>query len=372
MPTSTNSGPKVSSETSCKGCGQKFSSRNKMFKHLQATDGACLSKEDYLDFCKYVRKQKHDKVLILFGYLPFPSLIKNGDDAARLLIKAIQQWENQVDGISNESDENNEPYKFNRSYGNDQRCMNIVAQDEDTGAITELVSVRLQPLRKDTTGDQFLDAVQAILDKQFASQSPVPIRILGRQGMADIKFNAELDVTHRRIEYVLPIDFLSWSCSSTDSKSRVEALPSFSENHKHNMTREEEPDFAKPDMKVRTYLYNLKKLMQMLSTQIVELDMSDKAAVMEKGFSLQKRKAQSKKSNRRKQETKGEATSEAKNGESEGSIANAVKTEGQKILKRKRFHNFTETVMGKSTFIRYGIVRLLNFSPVIPHTNIST
>jgi hypothetical protein len=371
MSTSTNSGHKVSSETSCKGCVQKFSSRNKMFKHLQDTDGACLSKEDYLDFCKYVRKKKQDKVLILFGYLPFPSLIRNGNDAARLLMKAIQQWENQVDGISNDSDENNEPLKFNRSYGNDQRCANIVTQDEDTGAITELVSVRLQPLRKDTTGDQFLDGVQAILDKQFASQSPVPIRILGRQGMAESKFNAELDVTHRRIEYMLPIDFLSWSCS-TDRKSRVEALPAFSENHKHNMTREEEPESVKPDMEVRTYLHKLKKLMQMLSTQIVQLDTSDKSAVMEKGFSLQKRKAQSKKSNRRKRQTKGEANSQVNNGESEGSIANAVKTEGQKILQRKRFHNFTETVMGKPTFLRYGIVTLLNFSPLIPHTNIST
>lgn len=345
-----------------------------MFNHLKDTDGACLGKEDYLHFCKYVRKKKQDKVLILFGYLPTPSLIGNGSDAARLLINAIQEWENQLGKIASDSNECMEQLKFSRSYGSEKRCVDIVSQDEDTGAITELVSVRLQPLRKDSTCDQFLDGVQDILDKKLAYLSPVPIRILGRQGMSQAKFNAEMDVTHRRIEYLLPIDFLSWSC--TAFKTKVEALPSFSENHKHNMIRQEESEFVKPDVEVRTYLHKLKKYMQMLSTQIIQLDMSDKSAVLEKEFSLQKRKTQSKKSNRRKRKNKGEADDSNSDFLKGATSHSLVKNEGQKILKRKRFHNFTKTVMGASQFSQQSsLYRLLTISRTcrtdhIKHMNI--
>eukprot|EP00980_Cylindrotheca_fusiformis_P015463 scaffold4347_cov117-Cylindrotheca_fusiformis.AAC.7 len=349
MATVTNKPSSLSSsQTSCNGCGEKFSSRNKMFKHLRDTDGACLDKDDYLHFCKYVRQKKQDKVVILFGYLSSPPLIRNGTDAARLLIKAILQWEKQQDGIvdnkDNDIDESNlESLKFSRSYGNDHRGVDIVAQDEGTGAISELMAIRLQPLRKDTTCESFLDGVQRILDDQLACQSaPVPVRILGRQKMDQAKFNAEMDVSHRRIEYLLPIDFLSWSCG--DLKSGVEALPSFSENHKNSLTRQEESEFVKPNMEIRSYLHKLKKIMQVLSTQIVQLDMTDKSAVMEKGFSLQKRKTQSSKSIRRKRNKQGEYNGN-NNGVEKSDSNDLAKNEGKGLLKRKRFHNFTETVM---------------------------
>ena len=78
------------SETACKGCGLTFSSRNKVFKHLNDTDGACLSKEDYVDFCQFVRQLVNEKVMILYGYLPIQNIIRNGSDAATILINAMK------------------------------------------------------------------------------------------------------------------------------------------------------------------------------------------------------------------------------------------------------------------------------------------
>ncbi|KAL3935237.1 MAG: hypothetical protein SGBAC_009200, partial [Bacillariaceae sp.] len=375
----------------CKGCDLTFPSKNKLFKHLQDTDGICLKNDpqEYADYCKYVRKtKKPDKVLILFGYLPLDSLIRNGSDAASVLIKVIQEWQHQQDAPTDAPTEQQELPKFNRSYGHDQRGVEIVAQDNDTGAITEVLCVRLQPLPPNISVDTFLDGVQAILNAQFTGAVVVPIRIFGRQLMKHAKFNAEMDTTNRRVEYVLPMDFISWS--SGEMKDNLEALPSFSENHKHSIGKRqphidrvscfkpkdaEEKDetqsrqvdedegkevdkgYIPPDVEVIKYLHKLKKLMQSLSTQIVQMDMNDKSAIMEKGFSLQKRKGQSGKSNRIKRNKKeaGEIPTHGREDEEDDNTntnANANNNNSNnnvvakhKMLKRKRFHNFTETVM---------------------------
>jgi hypothetical protein len=360
----------------CKGCGLAFSSKNKLFKHLQDTDGICLKDdpEEYSNYCKYVRKRKKlDKVLILFGYLPVASVIRNGTDAATVLIHAMEEWQRQQDEPTDVFEQQDESVlKFNRSYGHDQRGVDIVAQDNDTGAITEVLSVKLQPLPPNVSVGNFLDDVQAILNAQFASSSVViPIRILGRQIMKQAKFSAEMDSTNRRVEYVLPMDFLSWSAH--EIRDRLEALPSFSENNKHtigtrlphyargscffpNGAEKEERTQSQeagnevdkpnnlPDVEVLAYLHKLKKLMQSLSTQIVQLDMNDKSAVMEKGFSLQKRR----RTNRNKRSKKEDGDSRAQDGEDgdyDDDTPNVVAK--HKMLKRKRFHNFTETVMGE-------------------------
>ena len=368
--------PDNSNDVCCKGCQQKFPSRNKMFQHLKETDGACLGPEDYTDFCKYVRTTDEEKVVILYGYLSVSGIIRNGYDAARTLVKAMKQWERQrmnngsntsataVDNKDNGND-NIESVKFHRSYGHDQRGVETVKQDEETGAITEVLSLKLQTI-KNVTVDQWLDQVQSILDQQlsFLGHHPTPIRILGRQPMKFGKFNAEMDVSHRRVEYLLPVDFLSWPLLLEKSNNmtlhkQLESLPSFSENQNHALPKQgeeaniivsEERNLLQNDSEVRQYLYQLKKIMQMLATPIVKLDVNDKSAVLEKGFSLQKRKQQqaSKNSNRKKKTRQESAKKRGINDEIiEETISNTLDKEGaQNRLKRKRFHNFTATMMG--------------------------
>ncbi len=215
----------------CNGCGEIFPSRNAVFKHLKETDGACLSADDYKNFVRYVRKAvKPPKVVLLYGYLPYKGcsnssedtsetlkkdapIIRNGQDAGNILIETIQQLQNEIDGLDDDDDDDSDGdiknpssvNKVNRSYGHFSRSAECVQQDMDTGAVTEVMTMRLYALRAGMSMDDWLGRVQQKLDEKFElkdnamtdsdSRRVTPIRILGRQDMPNKKFNAEMDVS---------------------------------------------------------------------------------------------------------------------------------------------------------------------------------
>ena len=321
----------------CTGCGETFPSRNQMFKHLKDTNGACLTPEDFESFTKYVKpNSKAIKTALLYGYLPSPPTIQNGEDAAKLLLKTIEDHQ----GIKEE-----DMTKINRSYSNISRNVEGVAQDDGMGAITEVMAVRLQPIADGTTLDQWLDQIQAALDQQFDKAATTPIRILGRQDMPFNKFNAEMDVSHRRVEYLLPLSFLR--NSSDDFQLICDTIPVFGENHKHSANINKVAGVAsRPDDVTRLYLHALKKIMQTLTTRIEALDLNDKAAVMEKEFHLKKRKRRANKKPSKKQKEGGD------DGDDDEADSTPMVTDQHKVLKRKRFHNFTPRVMAHA-YIAY-------------------
>jgi hypothetical protein len=208
------------STATCGGCGQEFPSKNAIFKHLKETDGACLSKEDHQDFVMYLRRNtKLQKTIILYGYIPFHQNddmistttlsfnlnISNGQDAGRIILETIQEWQDKVDGIIVDDDakKNNKMTtssyeRINRSYGTHGRNSEFLQQDENTGAISEVMAVKLRPLRRAATVEQWLDAIQDHLESKYKSlvDDVAPIRILGRLDMPNPKFNAEKDVSN--------------------------------------------------------------------------------------------------------------------------------------------------------------------------------
>eukprot|EP00934_Nitzschia_sp_Nitz4_P005397 Nitzschia sp. Nitz4//scaffold251_size28233//9144//11447//NITZ4_008133-RA/size28233-processed-gene-0.11-mRNA-1//-1//CDS//3329544241//5387//frame0 len=325
----------------CGGCGMGYPSRNSLFKHLRDTAGACLKGEEYQDFLRCLRSTDRGvKVVLLFGYLPVEGKIRNGDDAAEILLQAIQAWQSEVDGF-----EQQQQNKYSRSYGCSQRGVSVVAQDEGAGAITEVLTTYLQPLPKNISVDDWLDQVQFVLN---AIDESCSIRLLGRQDIAAKTFNAEMDVSHRRIEYLLPVDFLN-ACLE---EHNLVQLPTFSENHKHNLSHKHNTGASRVDEPTRLYLFRLKKLMKSMTTPVIELDKTDKAAVMEKSFSLQKRKGNARRSKKRRQTPK-EETQNSKNDNNGDDNTPDSKEQGkpnaagpqENVLRRKRFHNFTPNLM---------------------------
>jgi len=196
-----------------------------VFKHLKETDGSCLSKDDYKDFIRYVRKSvKPPKVILLYGYLPFSSQvslgtnngrrnIRDGQDAGNILMEAISKVQDEIDEFDDDADNASDDVKdcqstvikLNRSSGHFSRSAECVQQDSDTGAITEVMTARLFPLRGDMTMNDWLDRVQRKLDAMFQQGEKqqmnsddcfvTPVQILGRQDMPNKKFNAEMDVS---------------------------------------------------------------------------------------------------------------------------------------------------------------------------------
>ena len=199
-----------------------------VFKHLKETDGSCLSKDDYKDFIRYVRKSvKPPKVILLYGYLPFSSQVslgtnngrrnvRDGQDAGNILMEAISKVQDEIDEFDDDANSGDNAsddvkdcqstvIKLNRSYGHFSRSAECVQQDSDTGAITEVMTARLFPLRGDMTMNDWLDRVQRKLDAMFQQGEKqqmnsddsfvTPVQILGRQDMPNKKFNAEMDVS---------------------------------------------------------------------------------------------------------------------------------------------------------------------------------
>jgi hypothetical protein len=222
--------------TPCEGCGKLFASRNAVFKHLKDTDGACLAVHDRQEFLAYVRRtEKLQKVLILYGYLPFHSSVittsssssslssnndhdslsvRDGQDAGQILFDTIQEWQQDLIGIPNDTGSDKVSTKsierLNRSYGNSSKNgAECVRQDPNTAAISEVMAVRLSPLRG-FSEETWLEQIQARLDTKYrpylsttttttTSTTTTPIRILGRLDMPHVNFNAGCDVSSYRI-----------------------------------------------------------------------------------------------------------------------------------------------------------------------------
>ncbi len=155
---------------------------------------------------------KPPKVVLLYGYLPFNGdksstlpVIRDGQDAGTILMEAINDIQNEIDEIDDSENNGGEnAAKLNRSYGHFSRSTDIAKQDVDTGAISEVMTVRLYPLRAGLSLDDWLDRVQQKLHSKFERADMMdsddqdfltPIRILGRLDMPNKKFNAEMDVS---------------------------------------------------------------------------------------------------------------------------------------------------------------------------------
>jgi tRNA U38,U39,U40 pseudouridine synthase TruA len=281
--------------STCQGCKHVFGSRNAVFKHLKATKGICLSPEEYQQYLDIVQSQERVKTILLIGYLCDPETIANGDKVAELILGTIFE------------DERDRKF-FNRSYGNGSRGVEMTRQDDGSGAITEILCVKIAPLVTKSV-DEWIDETNRALSEKLSGNSQ--IRVLGRCDFPMHKFNAEMDISHRRNEYILPVDFLFNGKGSR--KSFELAFPKF-------MSSVDNKSWEKPSTDTLDYLFAMKKTMKRLCCQVEDLDLTDAAAVMEKDFSEKKRKRQQKKRNPKERANK-------------------------KVLRRKRFHNFTPRVM---------------------------
>lgn len=358
-------------EAECKGCKVTFPSRNAVFKHLKTTKGVCLTGEDYEHYISDVQNKERIKTVLLIGYLcsddrgrgdatdmdtaatdadstpaadtttTTPTSINHGDDATQLVLDVIF------------GDEARDKKFFNRSYGNQSRGVPVTRQDEHSGAITEVLCVKMAPMdSKNSSIEAWIAEMNAKLEEHLA-KSDSQVRILARHDMPHHKFNAEMDVSHRRLEYILPIDMVynysekgaetpdtaQVSNATTTNRPRRDfelSFPTFNTcsytvadaaamaNVKANGDDSHKYTFNRPDPQTLTYLHAVKKLLQTLCSQIVDLDPNDANAVMEKEFSEKKRKRQQ----RRKGDDKKKEQPKKK-----------------MVLRRKRFHNFTPRVM---------------------------
>jgi len=358
---------------------------------LQINDNVNVnSANEHKDEHKDENKTKGVDVKMCYG-------IEGGEHAAQLVLEAIQHVnlsggtdidtetdtiqlhamdkDNNEDHVGNTSAKTNmqkkSKTKINRSYGCTARGTDIVAQDEGTGALTEILCARAPPIYLDGDDDTertdelqriaedkamqlWVDAVNRVLhvkilacsnininintnndhDHQHSKlqQCPSPgrIQVFGRITVPK-KFNAEIDSTHRRVDYIMPADFL-FHTNNTNINSNTNNEPKHHSNTKNHTNQRSNgqtttstpetalettipaiqnrdqffhslgtftpggpvDDSTKFDRNALTYFFKVKKLMQRFCTQVVTLNVNDKEAVLAKEFHDKKRRKQRK------------------------------------------------------------------------------
>jgi hypothetical protein len=155
--------------------------------------------------------------------------------------------------------------------------------------------------------------------------------------------------------------------TSAEFKQKIDTLPIFADNHKNDVDHVSE-EAPKPDESAKLFMVKLKNLMKLLTTRIVKINVTEaefhsKKVKHEKGQKHKKNKKESKRKqkDREEQGTKditNQSLTASKGGSSKGigdskkgsSDKPTSKTSGptmkvKNVLKRKRYHNFTEKSM---------------------------
>lgn len=411
----------------CEGCRVEFPSKNAVFKHLVDSNGTCLDPSDHAEFLKYVMQQRREKVLILYGYIPAAgeeSTVKDGDGVAKLLLEVLASAQQEQEESGDDGDGSDASaaataadLRLSRSYGNVSRSTDAVAQDGGTPAITEVLTTRLPPLT--VTVQEWLDEVNAALRQRLLTQSnnndaaadtnnnnnPAQIRVFGRKVLPAVaaRFNAEMDMSHRRIEYLLPFDFLfshpdaettthnghkpgtdpfAAACSNLDDFFLK--FPSFNEGcftkqNEYFSRHNKKIEIERPDRETLMYLYRLKKMMQSMTTGIVvvnnkndqtiaalESELSEQERQRTKKYQKIEKVAEKSNGSTNKEEnvetadsscdppfpessalstSKGQQQPSNKKAKKQNNSKNKKKKEKKGVLRRRRYHNFTPTVM---------------------------
>ncbi len=163
------------------------------------------------------------------------------------------------------------------------------------------------------------------------------------------------------------MDFLKWSITSDELRKQIDALPVFASNHKHDIDHVNETH-SKVDEGARKVMLDFKNNMRLLTTRVVQLESTDAVGIMEKEFSAKRLKnikaRRNKKRNKKEEEEQQDPASNQKatisiGGHGDDGPQNtqepklkkntkkrpAAKAKKANVLKRKRFHNFTEKSM---------------------------
>eukprot|EP00953_Heterococcus_sp_UTEX-ZZ885_P001931 1555-Heterococcus_DN1.PRE.1 len=162
----------------CSFCGESFSSRNALFRHLHggATECTALARADGL------QSNSTCKVAVLFGYHGISS-----DAAADLIIRASELQSEAVSRASSAT----------------ARTTSLLAQEEQVSAVADVLSF--------THSEPTLSDLNATL--------PANVRVLGHV-QVPAEFHAELQCTRRRYEYLIPLWLLcEHSSKPTDTIS---------------------------------------------------------------------------------------------------------------------------------------------------------
>lgn len=344
-------------------------------------------------------------------YASVRCIVSGGESASQLLLEAIQIVSASSLSLSYLSTKvrNHEVHeeavdhlrirqlRATRSYGYSSRNTSIVAQDDHTPACTEVLTARIPPFRTatqqgyhdETDSIQLNEAIQQwvmevntvllnMLQQSIATDTVVNgsttqsnetvqedygrVVVYGCMPISK-KFNAELDLTLRKVEYILPVDFfLQFLERYNMPDTTVEGIDKTQRYCDSLLTFQAGDLNIQPDLSTLRVLTMLKKLMQRFTTHCSEKSNISFATTKDKcsqttnivsstviaPASRKGTKNVNKKNRNCKPSVNAKDSTEEQQQPRE---INKEKITGSKvkdkpyILRRKRYHNFTPHVM---------------------------
>ena len=170
------------------------------------------------------------------------------------------------------------------------------------------------------------------------------------------------------------MDFLTWSITNAEFREKIENIPTFAANHKHDIDHDADVAPA-PHESAKSFMVAFKNNMKLLTTRTIKLEITDEASVMEKEFCSRKvnhakwKKPTKTKWDSNQKDGQGRESNAVTNqcvtaeDEQDGKFIQPDSTKGAtkenalkfqetskklkktNVLKRKRYHNFTEKSM---------------------------
>ncbi len=196
--------------------------------------------------------------------------------------------------------------------------------------------------------------------------SPGMIRVFGTVSIPQKKFNAETDVTHRRMDYCLPADFLYAPAREGVSKTSVQSdavsfqefcdcLPSFHPDNALHSTvslhdHSHQSSKSSPSDSMKAYLLRMKQVMKRITTQP-----NIAAAQLGKDSDVSNRKTKQKKVHQKSLFNSANGNEELHNSKSQTSM---------QYLKQKRYHNFCPKILAHDFLLLRRVDRMYHCATI--------
>lgn len=337
-------------------------------------------------------------------------VVSGGESASQLLLEAIQIVSASSLSLSYHTEARNHDVheetvdhlrirqlRATRSYGCASRNTSIVAQDDFTPASTEVLTVRIPPFRTttqhgnhdDTDGIQLHEAIQQwvmevntvllnMLQRSMATDNVVNssttqpnetveedcgrVVVYGCMPISK-KFNAELDLTLRKVEYILPIDFfLQFLERYNMPNTTIQGIDKTQRYCDSLLTFQAGDLNIQPDLSTLRVLTLLKKLMQRFTTHCSDKSNISLATTKDKSSQTTNMAKSTVMASASRKGTKNVQKKNRNCNSSVNAIDNTVERHQPReirkekitgsnvkdkpnILRRKRYHNFTPHVM---------------------------
>ena len=245
----------TASQRCCIYCGEKFSSRNAVFKHLRSSTKCNERAVDEAGGIPLPRSAKHAPkrtIAIQFGYRALPSFENRSGNSNEQAAEAVRS------AFASSLQRYGSVETLGMTFSSAARLRHIaLAQEAQCGASSDVLGINYQAAAA-IDGDLLKERMQGILKSQLEKdRCAMDVRILDVETVpAAANFHAEKHCTQRVYHYLLPLRWLTFGDDAREwllerPNTSYSTRVSHSSAHPHRQSMSSAADTSTPDILLR-------------------------------------------------------------------------------------------------------------------------